>query len=56
MLAVAIILPNFKKDFALVFYEKKNCLVFKISYMYLPNNDTIHLCINMTKMYTFYQF
>ena len=24
--------------------------------MYMPNNDKIQLCINMTKIYTFYQY
>ena len=56
MLAIAIIFPTIKTYFALIFNEKLSSSFHNISYMYLSNNVAIHLCLNMAKIYTFYQF
>ena len=56
MLAIAIIFPTIKMYFALIFNEKLSSSFRNISYVYLPNNVAIHLCHNMAKIYTSYQF
>ena len=52
MLAIAIIFPTIKIYFALVFNEKLSSSFHNISYVYLPNNVAIHLCLNMAKIYS----
>ena len=56
MLAIAIIFSTIKIYFALIFNEKLSSSFHNILYVYLSNNVTIHLCLNMTNIYTFYQF
>ena len=56
MLAIAIIFPTIKIHFALIFNEKLSSSFHNISYVYLSNNVAIHLCLNMAKIYTSYQF
>ena len=55
MLAIAIIFPTNKIHFALIFNEKLSSF-HNISYVNLSNNVAIHLCFNMAKIYTSYQF
>ena len=56
MLAIAIIFLTIKVHFALIFNEKLSSIFHNISYVYLSNNVAIHLCLNMAKIYTSYQF
>ena len=55
MLAIAIIFPTIKKYFAFIFNEEFSSTFHNISYVCLPNNVAIHLCLNMAKIYTSYQ-
>ena len=56
MLAIAIIFPAIKIYIALIFNQKLSSSFHNISYVYLPNNVRNHLSLNMTKIYTSYQF
>ena len=56
MLEIAIIFPTIKIYFTLIFNEKLSSSFQNISYVYPFNNIAIHVCLNMAKIYTFYQF
>ena len=56
MLEIAIIFPTIKIYFALIVNEKLSLSFHNISYVYLSNNIAFHLCLDMAKIFTSYQF
>ena len=56
MLATAIIVLTIKIYLASIFNEEISSSFHNITYVYVPNNVAIHLCLNIAKIYTCYQF